>query len=139
METEGHVVVLSGPGPIRLPNGVTVAGAEEVLPTPGDRCVIGEGTLEYSLSDDAVWLSVNPSGGTSTGEADTITINYTTEYLPIGGPYDAAITITDPNASNSPQTVTVQLTVSPSPYAPADFDLCDVLYVTGHAVRSAGT
>jgi uncharacterized membrane protein len=71
----------------------------------------GGGTLSYSISVDQSWLSCNPAGGTSTGEQDTVTVRYsTTSFSP--GTYSATITISDPAASNSPQTIPVTLTVA---------------------------
>ncbi len=70
----------------------------------------GEGTLNYSISDNVSWLSVSPTSGTSTGEQDTITVNYSTASLSPGN-YNATITVSDANASNNPQTVAVNLTV----------------------------
>jgi hypothetical protein len=71
----------------------------------------GSSTLSYSISVNQTWLSVTPTSGTSTGEADTITVNYATSSL-AAGTYNAAITITDSNASNNPQTIAVTLTVN---------------------------
>lgn len=44
----------------------------------------GDGTLSYSVSDNASWLSCTPTSGTSTGEMDTITVNYSTSGLSAG-------------------------------------------------------
>jgi hypothetical protein len=71
----------------------------------------GNGTLNYSISTGAAWLFCTPTGGTSTGEQDTITVNYSTSGL-AAGTYSATITVTDSGATNSPQTVTVNLTVN---------------------------
>ncbi len=71
----------------------------------------GSGTLSYSISDNVSWLSCSPTSGTSTGEADTITVTYATSGL-TAGTYNATITISDPNATNNPQTIAVTLTVS---------------------------
>lgn len=71
----------------------------------------GGSTLSYSISDNQTWLSVTPASGTSTGEADTITVNYATSGLS-AGTYNATITVSDPNATNNPQTIAVTLTVS---------------------------
>ena len=71
----------------------------------------GGTTLSYSISDDAGWLSVSPTSGTSTGEADTIDVNYATSGLAAGG-YNATITVSDAAAVNTPQTVAVTLTVT---------------------------
>ncbi|GMU23492.1 MAG: hypothetical protein AMXMBFR13_35700 [Phycisphaerae bacterium] len=73
----------------------------------------GGGTLSYAISDNQAWLSCSPSSGTSTGEADTITVSYTTSGLS-AGTHNATITISDPNATNNPQTIAVTLTVNPS-------------------------
>jgi hypothetical protein len=70
-----------------------------------------DGMLQYTLSDDVSWLSVNPASGTSTGEADTIVISYATSNLP-AGTYKGSITVSDPNASNNPQTIAVNLDVN---------------------------
>jgi len=71
----------------------------------------GGGTLSYSITDDASWLSCSPASGTSTGESDTIRVSYNTSGLAVGT-YPATITITAAGASNSPQTIPVSLTVS---------------------------
>lgn len=65
-------------------------------------------TLNYTIADDADWLSVSPASGASTGQADTITIAYDTSALPVGD-YVGTVTITDDNAWNSPQTIAVTL------------------------------
>jgi hypothetical protein len=76
----------------------------------------GGGTLSYFISGDQAWLSCNPASGTSTGEQDTIAVNYSTTSL-FPGVYSATITISDPGASNSPQTIPVALTVASIPQA----------------------
>jgi len=81
----------------------------------------GGGLLDYTISDNANWLSVNPAAGTSAGESDTITISYNTSSL-AEGPHTGTITIEAPGAANTPQTVVVNLTVQPSPWAPCDFE-----------------
>ena len=80
----------------------------------------GGGLLSYTVSEDATWLSVNPTTGASNGQADTITITYATGALPLGN-HAADITISAGDATNSPRTVTVSLTVIPPPI-PGDMD-----------------
>jgi hypothetical protein len=80
----------------------------------------GSGTLDYTLTEAADWLSISPAAGTSAGETNTITIRYNTSGL-APGPYSAAITIADPAAGNNPQVVSVNITVRPV-YVAADFD-----------------
>ena len=71
----------------------------------------GGGALNYTISDNRSWLSISPSSGSSTGEQDTITVNYNTSGL-AAGTRNGTITISDPNADNDPQTITVSLTVN---------------------------
>lgn len=70
----------------------------------------GYGTLNWTSSDDAAWLTMDSTAGTTTSEADTITITYDTDAL-AEDVYTATITVTDSDASNDPQTIAVDLTV----------------------------
>ncbi len=67
----------------------------------------GEGTLNWSIGNDASWLTCSPSSGSNEG---VVTVSADVSGL-AAGTYTGTIAITDPNASNSPQTVTVDLTV----------------------------
>ncbi len=68
---------------------------------------IGSGTLNWSAFGNADWLSFTPSSGTGDWEL-SVSVNPT--GLAIGN-YTGSVIITDPNASNSPQTITVILNV----------------------------
>jgi hypothetical protein len=70
----------------------------------------GIDTLNWTLSDDAEWLSEDPTNGSSTGEHDAVAVLVNIAGMP-DGDYSANITITAPGASNSPQTVPVTLYV----------------------------
>ena len=92
---------------------------------------IGPGPLTYTIDDDADWLRVSPTGGTSTGETDQIDIIYSDTRsvvdLPVGQ-YTATITVTSDDADNSPQRVTVKLsvqTVRPDFDGDGDVDMAD--------------
>jgi hypothetical protein len=74
----------------------------------------GGGTLSYTVGTNASWVSCSPTNGTSTGEHNTITVDYSTSKLS-AGTYSATITITAAGASNTPQRIPVNLTVSASP------------------------
>lgn len=80
----------------------------------------GTGVLSYSISDTATWLGCSPAAGTSTGEPDTIDVTYSSAGLAVGT-HGATITASDPNATNTPQTITVSLTVQASGF-PGDID-----------------
>ncbi len=77
----------------------------------------GGGTLSYSVSDNQSWLSVSPASGTSTGEADAITVSYDTTGLAVGS-YTGTITVGG-GAGVPSKTVTVTLSVTAPPAAPA--------------------
>ena len=72
VQAGGHVLVLSGPGAIRLPNGVTVAEPTGVVGwRPGDRCVVGDGVLEIGSVRASVvrWWDPRPSLTQTTRDA----------------------------------------------------------------------
>lgn len=80
---------------------------------PNDVFTVANGgvdTLNYSISDDADWLDVSPASGSSTGEPDSIDLIYDVSSL-LGGVYEATVTVTSAEAVNSPQTLTVRVTV----------------------------
>ena len=70
----------------------------------------GEETLNYSISSDKSWLSVSPQQGTSSGEWDTITVEIDSADF-VASTRSGKITITAPDASNSPVKISVFLTV----------------------------
>jgi hypothetical protein len=74
----------------------------------------GEGTLTYDLVSDASWLTVSPGGGTSSGGERTHAVSADSSRLAQGN-YDAIITISAPDAANSPQLVLVSLRVGTAP------------------------
>jgi hypothetical protein len=57
----------------------------------------GGGIMEYTITDNANWLSVSPSSGTANRETDTIQVNYSTAGM-AAGTHRAEITIHDPDA-----------------------------------------
>ena len=70
----------------------------------------GDGTINYTIIDDAAWLSCSPASGSSSGESDIITVSYNTSGLPTGQ-HSAVITVTSGDAVNSPQTIDVAVSV----------------------------
>ena len=71
----------------------------------------GGETLNWSLSDDADWLSESPTSGNSTGERDYVTVAVNITGMPADD-YSADITITAVGASNSPQIIPVGLHIT---------------------------
>ena len=70
----------------------------------------GSGTLNWSVSDNADWLNLNPASGNSTGEQDAITVSVDISGISAGN-YSATITITAQGATNATETVPVNLTL----------------------------
>jgi len=86
---------------------------------------VGADTLNYLVSADQPWVLLSPVSGSSTGEADTITVRYKSAGL-TAGLHTAAITVSDETASNSPETIAVSLNVVVRT-TPGDIDGdCDV-------------
>jgi len=72
----------------------------------------GGGTLSWSASDNADWLILSPSSGSSTGEIDNISLSVDISGMDAGN-YAAVITISASEATNTPQTMVVNLTINP--------------------------
>jgi hypothetical protein len=63
--------------------------------------------LNWTVSDNATWLNCSPTSGTNFGE---VSVSVNGSGL-VPGTYTGAVTVSDPHAENSPQTVTVTLIV----------------------------
>ena len=101
----------------------------------------GPGTLNYTITDDVVWLSLQPATGESAGEADTIEVLYDVELLPVGQ-HTATITVASPDAWNSPRTIAVLLdvqTVKPDFDLDGDVDQDDFGHLQACLTASGGT
>lgn len=72
----------------------------------------GSGTLNYSISDDAGWLSCAPSSGSVSTGSQAVAVSFSTSGL-ASGTYTATITVTAPGATT--KTIPVSLTVTPAP------------------------
>jgi hypothetical protein len=86
----------------------------------------GGGSMAWTASESASWLSVSPGSGTNAG---TITVTPSLTGL-AAGTYTADVTVTAAGAGGSPKTVAVTLTVDPPP---------PVLSVTPASLSFAGT
>jgi hypothetical protein len=67
----------------------------------------GGGVLNWTVEDDADWLECTPPYGMNSAVV-TVTVNASGKAA---GTYTGVITVSDPNAENSPQTVTVTLRI----------------------------
>jgi PKD repeat protein len=70
----------------------------------------GGGSLNWSVSDNASWLTCSPTSGTN-GAAITVSVDQTGLSA---GSYSANISVSSTNADNSPQNLSVSLTVTAS-------------------------
>lgn len=68
------------------------------------------GEINYTISTDVDWLTLTPESGIATSEEDTITVDYDTTGLS-EGVHRATITISDPEAGNSPFEIPVTMAV----------------------------
>jgi len=72
----------------------------------------GSGAMDYTVSNDVLWLSVSPTNGICEGTTNTVTISFDTASLAVGS-YTGTISVASAEADNSPQEVTVYLEVVP--------------------------
>jgi hypothetical protein len=70
----------------------------------------GKGVLDYSVTDNAEWLNVNPRGGSSAGDTVEHEVSVNIQSL-LGGTYMGTLVIADNNAANNPQYVKAKLEV----------------------------
>ncbi len=78
----------------------------------------GTGTLNWSVSDNVDWLSLTPESGSSTSEDDKEAVTLSVDITGLdAGNYDAAITISDPEAANNQQTINIRLTIISSEWS----------------------
>ncbi|MGH7206021.1 MAG: BACON domain-containing protein [Nitrospiraceae bacterium] len=106
-----------GPNPPSL-TFTGVQGGATPLPQTLSITNTGGGTLSWSVTDNAPWLSLSPGSGTTTTENDAITVTVNTAGLTANA-YTATITITASGATNSPRTVPVTLTLASPPGPPS--------------------
>ncbi len=99
------------------PTSLSFSGTEGG-PSPAAKTLdvsnLGGGTLPWTASDDAPWLSVSPASGTGAG---TLTVTPSLSGL-TAGTYTANVTVTASGVSGSPKVIPVTFTVAP-PSPPA--------------------
>jgi len=92
-----------------------VQGTDPAAPQQFTVTNTGGGTLNWTASDDAPWFSIGPAAGSLAGAAsEAVTVTVTSSGLAVDS-YSGTVTVTDASAGNSPQTVTVNLTVTAIP------------------------
>ncbi|MHC4733618.1 MAG: LamG domain-containing protein [Planctomycetota bacterium] len=70
----------------------------------------GDDILNFHITEDCSWLEVDPNAGSSAGEPNEVTVSVDILGLDCGL-YECDLIVSDPNASNNPQIVNVQLEV----------------------------
>jgi phosphodiesterase/alkaline phosphatase D-like protein len=118
--TVSNAMPTIGFSPSELNFGAVVGSTTEMM----DSFLItnsGTGTLNWTITDDASWLTTSPTAGTGSNSVD-VTVDPTGLAV---GTYTAYITVTDINATNNPVTIPVTLTIygsgsSASPFGSFD-------------------
>lgn len=82
----------------------------------------GKGRLEWSVSSDTPWLTVEPLSGSTEAELQILTVKADTSMLP-EGTHSATFSVTAVGAQNSPQVIAVQVQLASPPEARAIRDL----------------
>lgn len=129
------IITIVGPGVANSPQTVTVTFDITAAPTPtiglsantltftatqgGTNPVAktisitnsGSGTLSWAATKNSSWLNINPASGTGTG---TLSVSVDATGM-TAGTYSTPITITASGATNTPNTILVNFTVTPLP------------------------
>jgi hypothetical protein len=87
---------------------------------------VGSGTLGWSVSDDAAWLTASPASGSSITDTDSISLTVDATAL-VAGSYTANVVVSAPGALSAPGTVVVTLEVQPPLGAPGKPEVVDPL------------
>ncbi|MFN2200284.1 MAG: phage tail tube protein, partial [Caldilineaceae bacterium] len=85
----------------------------------------GTTPVNFTVSDDAPWLTVVPTSGT---DGQVLTISCSAQA--VEDTYNATITVTDPAAINSPQTIAVNYAVSVNPIVGENLNSADAMSLT---------
>jgi hypothetical protein len=96
--------------PASLAFAATVGGSAPAAKTL-DVTNAGSGTLSFTASDDAPWLTVTPGSGSA---PQTLTVGVS----PVGlaaGTYNGTVTVTAAGVAGSPKTIPVAFTISAAP------------------------
>jgi len=116
---EGFVVTITvtEPGHIVLdPTSLAFAAQQGADPAPQSFTIqnTGIGDLDWNASEDAMWLDLDASSGTTAaGGSSAVMVSLAAGNL-VPGTYDAAIMVSG-NADNTPQTLPVSLEVTAAP------------------------
>jgi len=108
-------------------NSATVTSAQSVLIQN-----VGSGPLNWTATDDQAWISVSPGSGV---ESNALSVSVDSTGLSVG-PHTGTVTVSDPNASNTPQSVAVTLDVYNTGTTSAPFGTFETP-VNGSTVRSS--
>jgi hypothetical protein len=80
----------------------------------------GAGMLNWRINESCGWLSVEPNSGDSTGEVDNVNLSVDISGL-VRDIYTCNLMVSDPNAFNNPQTVSITLYVGHILYVPSGY------------------
>ena len=121
--TSTDIVVFAATEMAASPASFTINWQQgEPPPAPGSLSVSNVliGALRYTISSDAAWLSASPAtGAVAAGSGNLHSIFIITNGLGVGT-WNASLTVTSGDASNSPVVIPVTLNVShPTLYPPA--------------------
>ncbi len=99
--------------------------AEEGGPNPPPQVLyvsnVGEGQLNWTVIPECNWLSAEPNTGTATDEPNEIELIVDINNL-THGIYHCTLLVSDPCASNSPQTATITLYINIQLLVPSEYN-----------------
>jgi hypothetical protein len=115
--SDGDFSIISPPSLSFSPTSLTFTSTQGGANPPPQTLEVwnsGGGSMNWTASKNANWLTLSPTSGNSSGEHDKIAISVNISGLS-SGTYSATITLTGEEVSNSPQYITVTLNVLPPP------------------------
>src|SRR5207249_9682556 len=95
----------------------------------------GQGTLNWTASASASWLSISPTSGATTTQPDVITVTVNPTGL-TSNVYTAPVTISASGATNSPQQELVTLVITAPASGRATLTWAPATSATGYKASS---
>lgn len=138
-DTSDALFSIAYPAEISLSHSQFIFGASTSGVTTGPQSFYisssGQGTLNWTVSDDAGWLVCSPTSGTGSGAVGvSITSSGLSGFSP--GIYTGTISVSDPGAANPPQTIDVILNLYAAGWDAMPFGSFDTP-LDGATVRSS--
>lgn len=104
LDNSSSTILMASTSSVNVASLVSTSPANEIFE------VWGTGPINYTITDDVNWLSCSPTNGSSSGEHDSVSISFESDFLAAGS-YTSLVTISSAEAANATRVLEVVLVV----------------------------